>query len=274
MQFTEADLVVVADILAEAARREIMPRFRNLSADDVRCKSSPLDLVTEADVAAERMIAAALRGTFPGAAIVGEEGCEAEPILADAVATAELAFIVDPIDGTRNFVAGLPLFGVMAAVTARGEVVGGVIHDPVVGDWAMALRGGGAWLRREDGAHRPLRVADPVPPARMEGMIATTFLPEPLKTRVNTNLSHLAAAASYRSAAHEYRLAASGQCHVLLYNRLMPWDHAAGWLLHREAGGHSAHFDGSPYRPAHRTGGLLYAPDEASWRAVRAALLD
>ena len=57
------------------------------------------------------------------------------------------------------------------------------------------------------------------------------------------------------------------------YNKLMPWDHAAGWLLHREAGGHGAHFDGSAYRPTHLTGGLICAPDAASWRLARDALL-
>lgn len=54
----------------------------------------------------------------------------------------------------------------------------------------------------------------------------------------------------------------------------MPWDHAAGWLLHREAGGHSAHFDGSAYQPTHTSGGLLCAPDAASWQALKTALLD
>ena len=61
---------------------------------------------------------------------------------------------------------------------------------------------------------------------------------------------------------------------MALYNKLMPWDHAAGWLLHREAGGHSAHFDGTAYRPTHRTGGLILAPDKASWQAVRDGLLN
>jgi fructose-1,6-bisphosphatase/inositol monophosphatase family enzyme len=56
-------------------------------------------------------------------------------------------------------------------------------------------------------------------------------------------------------------------------NRLMPWDHAAGWLLHHEAGGYSAHFDGATYHPTHFSGGLIYAPDEASWHLARAALL-
>jgi fructose-1,6-bisphosphatase/inositol monophosphatase family enzyme len=68
-------------------------------------------------------------------------------------------------------------------------------------------------------------------------------------------------------------MAASGHCHLLFYNKLMPWDHAAGWLLHREAGGYSAHFDGSPYKPVNLTGGLLCAPDEASWHAAQQAIL-
>ncbi len=66
-------------------------------------------------------------------------------------------------------------------------------------------------------------------------------------------------------------MAAAGHCHLLFYNRLMPWDHAAGWLLHREAGGYSAHFDGIGYRPTRLTGGLICAPDKASWQLARDA---
>jgi hypothetical protein len=62
-------------------------------------------------------------------------------------------------------------------------------------------------------------------------------------------------------------------CSAYMPNRLMPWDHAAGWLLHHEAGGYSAHFDGATYHPTHFSGGLIYAPDEASWHLARAALL-
>jgi fructose-1,6-bisphosphatase/inositol monophosphatase family enzyme len=161
----------------------------------------------------------------------------------------------------------------MAAVTRRGEVVGGVIHDPICRDFAYAVRDGGAWLEREDGARTPLRVAPPVPVDRMEGIVGTTFLPQPLRNTVNGNLAKLATSTWLRCAAHEYRLAAAGHCHLLFYNKLMPWDHAAGWLLHREAGGYSAHFDGTPYRPTDLSGGLICAPDEASWRAARLALL-
>jgi fructose-1,6-bisphosphatase/inositol monophosphatase family enzyme len=268
------DIHRVGDILAAAARSEIMPRFRKLTAAQIRRKSSASDLVTEADDAAEAAIATALTAAFPGAVVIGEEGTHREPVLLDTIADAELAFIVDPVDGTRNFASHLPLFGVMTAVTVRGEVVAGVIHDPICRDCAYAVRGGGAWIEEEDGTRRPLNVADPVPVAEMDGFIGTNFLPEALRRTVNANLGRLATTASLRCAAHEYRMAAAGHCHLLFYNRLWPWDHAAGWLLHREAGGYSAHFDGTPYRPTHFDGGLICAPDEASWHLARAALLE
>ena len=274
MPFSEQDLHQVGDALAIAARTEIMPRFRKLKSTQIRQKSSALDVVTDADEAAEAAIGTALAATFPGAIIIGEEGTHRNPSLLQAVGTAELAFLVDPVDGTKNFVCNLPLFGVMAAATIRGEIVAGVIYDPVCRDWAYALRGGGAWMEQEDGSRIPLRVAKPAPVSAMEGIVATGFLTEPLRSTVLGNLTKLAASTNLRCAAHEYRMAAAGYCHMLLYNRLMPWDHAAGWLLHREAGGYSAHFDGTPYQAAHLTGGLICTPDENSWHLVRSALLE
>ncbi|WP_119421539.1 inositol monophosphatase family protein [Desertibaculum subflavum] len=271
--FTQADLRQLASFLAEAARAEILPRFRNLGDGAVRTKTSTIDLVTDADEAAERLIGARIGAAFPGAIVIGEEATGRDPALLDALDYAELAVLVDPVDGTKNFASGLPLFGVMAAVVSRGEVIAGAIHDPLGGDVALALRGQGAWIERDGGARTPLCVAPPVPLGEMEGIIGTTYLPEPLRSTVNGNLARLATSAYYRCAAHEYRMAAGGHCHVLLYNKLMPWDHAAGWLLHREAGGYAAHFDGTPYRPTRRTGGLICAPDEASWHVARDGLL-
>lgn len=271
--FDPAALEHLAGVLADAARAEILPRFARISLADARRKSSAFDIVTEADERAEAAITAALRAAHPGAVVIGEEAAGRDPSLLGAIGDAELAFIVDPLDGTRNFASGLPLFGVMAAVTVRGAVVGAAIHDPVRGDCACALAGGGAWLARPDGSRVALRVAPPVPPAEMEAVVGSNFLPEPLRTQVNSRLSRLGVSNWFRCAAHEYRLAASGAVHLLFYNKLMPWDHAAGWLLHREAGGHAAHFDGSAYAPTHTTGGLLCAPDAASWQAARDALL-
>jgi fructose-1,6-bisphosphatase/inositol monophosphatase family enzyme len=272
VEFSPDHAALVSGILAEAARTEVMPRFKALGDGAVRHKTSIFDPVSDADEAAERVISSALREAFPDALIVGEEATAADPTLLERIDDAPLVFVVDPIDGTRNFVAGLPLFGVMAAAIVRGEIVLGVIHDPICNDTAWAVKGQGAWLSRDGRDPLRLRVAAPAPLARMEAIAGTHYLPEPLRQTVLGNLPKLGSSTWLRCSAHEYRLAAGGFCHVLFYNRLMPWDHAAGWLLHQEAGGYSAHFDGSPYVPAHTSGGLICAPDQESWLVVRDGL--
>jgi fructose-1,6-bisphosphatase/inositol monophosphatase family enzyme len=272
--FSRDDTRRLAIILAEVAQSVVMPNFRNLPAEAVRSKSSPYDLVTDADEEAERQIFARLAKLHPGAVLIGEEASERNPALLNMLVDADLAFVVDPIDGTRNYVAGLPLFGMMIAACHRGEVIASVIYDPVCRDSAIAVRGEGAWMVREDGSSQPLVAAVPVPLENMECMIDTSILPKGLRDLANSRLSHFGRNASLHCAAHEYRMAAGGHCHVLLYNTLHPWDHAAGWLLHQEAGGYSAHFDGSPYRPTHRSGGLLLAPDRGSWEEIHRMLLE
>jgi fructose-1,6-bisphosphatase/inositol monophosphatase family enzyme len=273
-RFDRNALLDVARLLRSTARAEIMPRFRRLGAGDVHMKTGPLDLVTVADVVAERVIEAGLQRLFPGAIVVGEEGTAADPTLLDRLAGAALAFVVDPVDGTANYVAGLPLFGTMAAAIEGGEVVAAVIHDPVLDDTAFALAGEGAWIEAADGSRRDLRVAAAVKLAEMSGAMAWRQLPEAVRQSVATRLPLLAASWDYRCAAHEYRMLAGGHCHYLMFNKLMPWDHAPGWLLHREAGGFAARFDGTPYRAATDfAGGLICTPDEASFRALRDALL-
>jgi fructose-1,6-bisphosphatase/inositol monophosphatase family enzyme len=273
VSFSHRDLADLAALLREAGRTEVMPRFRHLRPGSVRAKTDALDLVTEADGAAELMITAGLQQRFPGCVVVGEEATAADPSLLNRLGDADLAFVVDPVDGTSNFADGMPLFGVMAAALVRGEVVASAIHDPVGDDWVMALRGEGAWRETPDGARESLRVAAPAPVAEMTGAASWRFLPPAQRAIVCANLPRVAAVWSFRCAAHEYRLAASGRVHFLLFNRLYPWDHAPGWLLHQEAGGYAAQFDGGPYRATRFDGGLIVAPDKTSWGALRDALL-
>lgn len=273
MSFTIADLAAVAALLRDAARAEILPRFRNLGEAGVRTKTGPLDLVTEADEAAERMIASGLTRRFPGCVVVGEEASSADPSRLGLLAGADLAFVVDPVDGTANFAAGLPLFGVMAAAIVRGEVVAAAIHDPLGDDTALALRGEGAWTETPDGRRTDLRVAGPAPVGAMAGNVSWRFLPEPARSTVCRNLPRLGGSWDYRCSAHEYRMLAAGHCHFVFFNRLYPWDHAPGWLLHQEAGGYSAQLDGRAYSPTRVDGGLICAPDRACWEGLRDTLL-
>lgn len=266
---TTVDVNVLADLLRRAAKAEILPRFRRLGQDEVRAKSEATDLVTEADEQAERMIKAEAATLWPEALFLGEESVADDPALLDKLAHADLAIVVDPVDGTFNFASGIPAFGVMASVISGGETVAGIIYDPMGDDWVMAEKGAGAWLRRPDGDAERLSVAAPVGLEHMVGMASTGYLPKEKRAEVLGNLAKVRFLINYRCAAHEYRTFAGGHVHYLMYNKLMPWDHLAGTLISQEAGGYAARFDGSPYLPHHLDGGLLIAPDKASWDVLR-----
>lgn len=269
---TLEQLDATADLMLAVADEAILPCFRRLGPQDVRAKSSAIDLVTVADEAAERLLTARLQALFPGALVIGEEAVARDEGLLKALDGSGLVILVDPVDGTRNFASGLSLFGVMAAFLSGGHVLASVICDPVGRDWAMARRGGGAWVRHQDGRRERLRAAKARPIPEMEGCGFWLNLDEPARSRVAVGLTAFASNAAYRCAAQEYRLIASGHYDFALYHKLAPWDHAPGVLLHEEAGGYCAHLDGQPYDPRRRIGGLLSAPDLASWHAIRHTL--
>ncbi len=263
------ELAELDDVLRRAALSEILPRFRCLKPGEIHEKGSALDLVTDADLAAEAQIARELRLRYPGALVLGEESVAANPRLLDTLPEAELAFIIDPIDGTANFAAGLSMFGVMLAIVRRDEVVGAVIHDPLAGNSAIAGRGEGAWLREPDGALTRLRVSSPAPLSLMRGSWSWRYFPHQYRPSAMAAAQHLGAIYDFRCAAHHYRMLACGHAHFSLYYRLLPWDHAPGWLIHHEAGGEGRMLDGSDYRPSTKVGGYLCAPDRGSWEEIK-----
>lgn len=273
MTFSDADFDYVMTIVAEAASKEIMLRFRNLDAGDISEKTSAIDLVTEADLLVERHITAALKTRFPKAVIVGEEAYETDKSVVPALAHAELAFTIDPVDGTFNFAAGLPVFGTIVAIIANGETIASIIHDPVLGDTLTAMKGGGTFLRRQTGQVRRLAVAAPAPLNAMTGAISWGHMDEPDRSRICGNLSKTRMAFSLNCSAYEYWMVASGKWHFIGHSKLMPWDHLAGVLAHQEAGGYTAKYDGTPYRPGETTGGIISAPDEESWRMIRREII-
>ncbi|HWJ88352.1 MAG TPA: inositol monophosphatase family protein [Pelagibacterium sp.] len=256
-------------ILREAAAAEIMPRFRRLDEGDIRTKSHIHDLVTDADEQAERAITTAIKAASPHMVVIGEEAVSANPRLLDTDFGNDTVIYVDPVDGTWNFAAGLPLFAVMAAVVQRGEVVSGVIYDPVGDDWVMTERGCGCFQVFPDGRMVRQHFAEPVSVDQMVGTASTAYIPSAKRAEVLGNMAKVHIMASYRCAGHEYRLGAGGHLDFLMYNKLTPWDHAAGSLMMAESGAHVAHLDGTTYRPAHLEGGLLVASDIESWDALR-----
>ncbi|MEO1537175.1 MAG: inositol monophosphatase [Pseudomonadota bacterium] len=259
-------------IVREAARAEILPRFRQLSLGDISAKTGPEDLVTEADVKAEAAISVGVKGLLPDALIVGEEAVESEPELLSGIAGAPSAAIIDPVDGTWNFAKGLSTFGVILAVAEYGETVFGVLYDPVMDDWVWAARGQGAWHETADGQTRRLNFG-PDPTGGLTGFVPLFNFPEPTRGRLAGDIPGLRRIWSVRCSCHEYRTMAFDAADFCLSSALKPWDHAAGALVVEEAGGAVGLLDGRPYRASITSGGaLISARSEAVLAELRRTL--
>ena len=140
------DRDAVAALLREVAASEVLPRFRNLAKADVRAKTSAQDLVTLADLEAERVLTARLPALLPGSVVVGEEAAYADPRVLERLDGETPVWVIDPVDGTANFSAGRPTFAMIVALVDRGQTVAGWILDPLHDRMALAERGAGAWL--------------------------------------------------------------------------------------------------------------------------------
>ncbi len=235
-------------IVRRVAKAEIMPRFRALPDSDIRSKSEPDDLVTEADVRAEAAIGQAVRELLPDALVVGEEAVSADPGVLDGLADADCAVIIDPVDGTWNFAKGLATFGVILAVTQNGETVFGMLYDPVIDDWVVARRGGGAWFCRPDAAPRRLQIGGDTPQDQSVGFVPLFMFPFEIRMRLSGAIPGFRRVWSVRCSCHECRMMAQGHADFCLTGTLNPWDHAAGALAVEEAGGAVGLLDGTPYR--------------------------
>jgi myo-inositol-1(or 4)-monophosphatase len=268
MSFADRDIDFLRGIAREAGEAEILPRFRALGSGDISEKKSSIDLVTDADLLAEKHITARLRQRFPDALVLGEEAYETSPDLLSALPEADLAFVIDPVDGTFNFAAGLPVFGTILAVVARGETIAGLIHDPVLGDTLVAIKGAGGRLLSHSGTETVAKVIAPRALSQMVGTISINDIGRENRSRIAGNLGKTKMAFGYNCSAYEYWLAATGKVDFIGHFSLMPWDHLAGVLIHREAGGHTAKHDGTPYRPGETTGGILSAPNEELWQEI------
>ncbi|MCX7567825.1 inositol monophosphatase [Sulfitobacter sp. F26169L] len=266
---TPAQRTQIINIVRRAARAEIMPRFRSLSDGDIRTKSNGNDLVTDADTKAEAMITRALQIAFPSALVIGEEAVADKPELLDGIADAQLAFHIDPVDGTWNFAHSLPLFGVIIAATRYGKPVFGLIYDPVGDDWVIADEEMTPQLQRPFGAARDLKVAMSKPLEELSGIIPLHLFPKEAQTQLAATFPGFARVSTLRCSAHEYRLLAQGFSDFSLTALLHPWDHAAGALIAARAGAHVEMLDGGEYTATRNTGHLLIAPDKATWNKLK-----
>ena len=266
---TKIDLSTVEQIIRSVAVTEIMPRFRKLAEGDVEMKGVN-DPVTIADKESERHLTEKLKAYLPSSLVVGEESFAMDKSIMSHLDAEHPVWIIDPIDGTRNFVAGKPEFAVMVALVQNRQPVASWIHDPNSGDTIMAEKGAGVWLR---GKRVKLAASDPaiktvgVVGARVKQLISD---PSVMPQGGDAPVIEIGSCAGFDyprlfSGEVAFANATTTRANFLFYRHTNAWDHMPGMFLHQEAGGYNADWMGQPYNMNNALSGLLYAPDRDMW---------
>lgn len=263
----------VSAIVEDVAISIVMPSFRSLRPEDIYAKNTvgdPEDLVTVVDRAAERFLIDALNDVLPGAAFIGEEASAEDPSLLDALSRPAPAWLIDPVDGTKNFARGHADFGVMLALVVGGRTRASWIAVPAgqpTGFMVVAAEGNGTHV---NGTRvEPPRGAPPIP----RGSIHTRMMPsEDARQVLERMRGRYESRPSTGSAATEYSAIIRGEKDFVIYYRLLPWDHAPGALAIAEAGGAAVHVSGLPYTPLSPNQVTIFAATPALAETIRAWL--
>ncbi|MFN3960076.1 MAG: inositol monophosphatase family protein [Parvularculaceae bacterium] len=260
----------VAAVIAEIAANEIAAHFGRLERDAVRTKSSATDLVTRVDEAAEAALRKSLLALAPGAGFIGEEAAAADPSIVAALSGDGAFWVVDPLDGTRNFVNGVAEFGTIVAYVVNGQTLLGLIHAVPEAAAAVVVRGEGA---RWKGAKPDIAPPSADPP---QGLRSTGWLRPEWRERLTANLKQNLSSRPGHCSAYAYLKLMTGEADFALSSRIHPWDHAAGALILEELGGRTAFLaDGAAYGPRDSIDApLLATAPGRDWSAISRRLLD
>jgi myo-inositol-1(or 4)-monophosphatase len=222
--------------LAKEAGRILKRRFRTALAVTVK---GPADVVTAADIEVQGLIVRRLRSAFPGHGVLAEEGL-------DATAGTEWRWIVDPLDGTKNFARGIPSFCVSIAAERDRRVELGMVFDPIHDELFAAVRGCGAWCNG-----RPIRVSEV---SQLKAAFLGTGLPHLVRRFAGSVGRTFTRFATSSLGVRDRGVGALDLCYVACgrfdgYWEIdqSPWDIAAGGLIVEEAGGRMSDFRGGPF---------------------------
>jgi fructose-1,6-bisphosphatase/inositol monophosphatase family enzyme len=237
-------------LLRNVAATAIMPRYRRLAAHEVIEKAAD-DLVTVADREAEAMLAEGL-AAIADIPMVGEEAAHADLTVLERLSGD--CWIIDPIDGTSNFASGEGHFGILIAMASGGLAHTGWLYDPRRDRLLIAHRGKGAFCNGEKVVAQASGQRPPV-----LSVMSRYMAPDQRALFEAEIAPHYTLATAPGAAAEEYPLVAFGPHDLAIYERTLPWDHAAGSLFLNEAGGVAARPDGSAYRVDDGRKGMLAA---------------
>ena len=233
------DFKEIAHTAEQAARQGAAVLMKKLGRLSEINKKGAIDLVTDADTASEKAVIETIRKAFPDHAILAEESGLSR-------GASPYRWIIDPLDGTTNFTHGLGLFAVSIACARAGDILCGIVFNPVTAELFSAVKGTGAELNG-----RPIRVTDTVDIA--DSLLATGFpyniseIMDPVMARMARCLAASQGVRRLGSAALDLCYLACGRFDGFWEQNLKPWDTAAGLLIAREAGARVTDFTNRDY---------------------------
>jgi fructose-1,6-bisphosphatase/inositol monophosphatase family enzyme len=234
----------VEEVVRTVVDAEVLPRWRKLADHEVTTKAGPHDLVTVADRVTERTLGERLTALLPGSVVVGEEAVDDDPAVLAALDGDAPVWVVDPVDGTRQFVRGEPGFCTLVALVRHGRALASWTYAPVREQLAHARWGGGAYLNG-----RRLTVRPPSPGKVLEVACSHPDYTTDEQKRALWGLwAPGVAPRACGAAGLEYLGVAVGRVDAVAFTWEYPWDHAAGLLLVTEAGGTNLTLEGRPFR--------------------------
>jgi fructose-1,6-bisphosphatase/inositol monophosphatase family enzyme len=244
----------VAEIIREVAAQYVLPRFRALQHGDIQEKSGPQDLVTIADIEAEKALTEILPKIYPGVTVIGEEAISAGTADLNILQKKQgIVFVADPVDGTNNFVAGKETFCVMLACVIDGVTEHGWIYEAVTDRMLIASRGQGATVNGI-----PIHVAEPKALKDSEGYANIHYFPRKIRDMAKELEEQSGGLSTLRCSGIEYFRVATGEKDFSISaGNIKPWDHLVGTLAVQEAGGAVTLWNGHPYTPQDELGGLV-----------------
>jgi myo-inositol-1(or 4)-monophosphatase len=229
------DLIAIQEIIRSASASSLAIYYERSTAD----YKADGSIVTEADLAMQQALTTALAERYPDVAMLGEEIDEADQL--EVINGNNDYWCLDPVDGTTNFHATVPLFSVSLGLISQGEVRLGIVYDPNRDEFFGAIRDGGFWVNGTP-------VTRPEQPRELRNCIAFIDFKR-LSNEVSTSLVLETPYKSQRNigtCALEWAWLAAGRVNLLLHGRERIWDYSAGVLLAREAGGKRETFDAEP----------------------------
>jgi len=260
------DPETVQSIIRDVAEAEILPRFQKLAASDISEKA-PGDLVTIADLKSEKALTRELTNLLAGSVAIGEEGVNADPTTLAALSEDRPVWIIDPVDGTHNFAHGTPCFAVIVSLIHRRQIIAGWIHDPIANSTIYAEQGAGTW----EGSDR-LHISRDSPLSQMTGSLKRSTRHKIEKRQADGEQGLPKIIKRYRCVGREYMDLVRGTLDFAGYGGLLkPWDHIAGILMYREAGGMDRMVESAEtYQISSEIdrGTLLLAPSSSHWASL------